>query len=558
MIAGGVEKLLKEGNYKTIETTNLRVQPGSLVIDGAGNFFGIEQIDANEGLVGAVYEVLAAGGYKTSKIIVSGLGSDSMSLAVDGSGNLFVADNDAIAVTELLSAGDYTTSKSLGSGLDSPTSVAVDSSGNVFVADYGHNLTKEILAEGGYTTVKTLGGGPTYSYLIAIDAADNVYFTGDNGIDFVLSEILAAGGYTTIKTLSTNFVEPSTLAVDSTGNIFVTSEYNTELGETEYAATSELVRSQPPASLTFLNTPIGHTSSDSPKSVQFQNVGNATLKGTGNLLDDTNFTVVPGSGLVPDCTAGTLSLTAGAICNLSFDFTPGSSGLLTTELTLTDNSRNATDATQSLILSGTGASTAAIAKVSPSSLNFGSLAYPGSATKTLTVTNIGTGTLAVLPSSNGPGTVITGNNCGDGVGAGKSCELQIEFKPDHLGMNHNTVTIGTNTATNPTVYVHGTATGVGSLTTLIQFGTDFGRNARTQPLTVTNYGVPGTVTVATQSGTTPFSVISNGCTAGITDGNSCTIEVQYLPTQSGSVKGYLELVPSIGAKQVIGMEGNEY
>jgi hypothetical protein len=547
-----LEKMLVADSYKKIEASNPKLLPAA--IDGAGNYFGFESVQGNEGPLAVVYETTAASGYKTSKQIALGLNNPS-DIALDSSGNIFATEYDSGLVREALAADGYTTIKTLGGRYSGPEGIALDTAGNVFILSNSGGI-QEILAAGGYTTSKILAGGEAFGLTaLTLDAADNVYAV----VGGTVVELLAATHYdTVVKDLSVA-TNVSAVMADPWGNLFLTNWYGGERWNPTYNyKTTELVRSQPPASLTFLNTPIGHTSSDSPKSVQFQNVGNATLKGTGNLLDEPNFTVVPGSGLVPDCTAGTLSLTAGAICNLSFDFTPGSSGLLTTELTLTDTSANATDATQSLILSGTGASTAAIAKVSPSSLNFGSLAYPGSATRTLTVTNIGTGTLAVLPSSNGPGTVITGNNCGDGIGAGKSCELQIEFKPDHLGMNHNTVTIGTNTATNPTVYVHGTATGVGSLTTLIQFGTDFGRNARTQPLTVTNYGVPGTVTVATQSGTTPFSVISNGCTAGITDGNSCTIEVQYLPTQSGSVKGYLELVPSIGAKQVIGMEGNEY
>ena len=40
-----------------------------------------------------------------------------------------------------------------------PFGVAVDGSGNVFVADRDNNAVKEILAAGGYTTVNTLESG---------------------------------------------------------------------------------------------------------------------------------------------------------------------------------------------------------------------------------------------------------------------------------------------------------------------------------------------------------------------------------------------------------------
>ena len=83
-------------------------------------------------------------------------------MAVDGSGNVFVADSGNNAVKEILAAGGYTTVNTLGGGFSSPRGVAVDGSGNVFVADTGNNAVKEIPAScvaGQYTTVNTLGSG---------------------------------------------------------------------------------------------------------------------------------------------------------------------------------------------------------------------------------------------------------------------------------------------------------------------------------------------------------------------------------------------------------------
>src|SRR4051812_32516487 len=56
-------------------------------------------------------------------------------VAVDGSGNVFVADSNNSAVKEIVAAGGYTTVNTLGSGFNTPFGVAVDGSGNVFVAD---------------------------------------------------------------------------------------------------------------------------------------------------------------------------------------------------------------------------------------------------------------------------------------------------------------------------------------------------------------------------------------------------------------------------------------
>ena len=47
----------------------------------------------------------------------------------------------------------------LGSGFNQPQGVAVDNSGNVFVADTANGAVKEILAAGGDAAIKTLGNG---------------------------------------------------------------------------------------------------------------------------------------------------------------------------------------------------------------------------------------------------------------------------------------------------------------------------------------------------------------------------------------------------------------
>jgi hypothetical protein len=302
----------------------------------------------------------------------------------------------------------------------------------------------------------------------------------------------------------------------------------------------------------FDTTIVGTTSSDSPLSATVQNVGNASLTFSGlSLIDNIDFGLVAGSGTPPDCTGG-LSLAPSAECNLSADFTPQSGGSLTSSLVLTDNAGNAAAATQSIPLSGIGTTV----QVSPSILEFGSIPYPGSATLPLTITNTGGSVLTVNPSSNGRGAVITGNTCGAGIGSGKSCTLQVELKPVQLGLNTNTLTIATNAATSPNVPVRGTATGVGSVNTVLDFGTIKGRgNTETLPLNITNYGVPGTVTVASSTGATQYKATFNGCATGITAGNSCIIEVEFAPIRTGTDITYLKLIPSTGPYEMIKLTG---
>jgi sugar lactone lactonase YvrE len=196
--------------------------PMGMAVDGSGNVF-VADYGNN-----AVKEILAAGGYAA----VNPLGSGFLQpggVAVDGSGNVFVADTFNDAVKEILAAGGYTTVKTLGSGFHIPERVAVDGSGNVFVADYGNDAVKEILAADGYTTVKTLGSGFFTPAGVAVDGSGNV-FVADHGNNAV-KEILAAGGYTIVKTLGSGFNQPYSVAVDGIGNVFVADTGNNAVKE---------------------------------------------------------------------------------------------------------------------------------------------------------------------------------------------------------------------------------------------------------------------------------------------------------------------------------------
>ena len=64
----------------------------------------------------------------------------------------------------------------LGSGFGGPTGVAVDGSGNVYVADSGSNAVEKIPYSGGsYGTPVTLGSGFSNPFGVAVDGAGNVY-----------------------------------------------------------------------------------------------------------------------------------------------------------------------------------------------------------------------------------------------------------------------------------------------------------------------------------------------------------------------------------------------
>ena len=211
-------------------TVNSGLDISGIAVDGSGNVFVADFGN------GDVREVLAASGSiplnPTIKTLASGFGGIGYTgpggVAVDTNGNVFVTDPGNNAVKEILAVDGSIplnpTIKTLGSGFGAPWGIALDGSGDVFVADTGNGAVKEILAVDGSIpsnpVIRILGSGFRSPLGVAVDAKGNVY-VGDDGTDEV-TEILAVDGSIptdpTIKTLAIGSAE--SVAVDSSGNVY--------------------------------------------------------------------------------------------------------------------------------------------------------------------------------------------------------------------------------------------------------------------------------------------------------------------------------------------------
>ncbi len=224
-----VKEILAAGGYTTVNTLGSGFDnPNGIAVDGSGNVFVSDYFNH------AVKELPAAGGYTTIKTLVSGNDFNGpQDISIDGSGNLFVPISGNGTVVEIFAAEEYTTYKILSSGFTYPIGMALDGSGNIFIADfYAGNAVKEILAAGGYTTVKTLGSGFNGPIGVALDASGNVFVA--DLYNNAVKEILAVGGYTKVNTV-TSFPSPYCLALDSSGNLFVGSYNQNEIDKLDYA-----------------------------------------------------------------------------------------------------------------------------------------------------------------------------------------------------------------------------------------------------------------------------------------------------------------------------------
>ncbi len=183
----------------------------SVAVDGTGNVFVADQ-GANE-----IFEIPSSGGYNTVTQIATGYTfSGPSGVAVDTSGNLYVTDTGNNAVVEISEPG-FTSVTPLGSGINAPTGIAVDSSGDVFIADSGVTI-KEIVAPE-YSSVVTDAGGFGSIDNLAIDAQGNLYASDENSAHDSIYEIPAAGAYSTVLTLAHYSQSAQGVAVDANGDI---------------------------------------------------------------------------------------------------------------------------------------------------------------------------------------------------------------------------------------------------------------------------------------------------------------------------------------------------
>ncbi|MCL2659100.1 MAG: Ig-like domain repeat protein [Acidobacteriaceae bacterium] len=152
---------------------------------------------------------------------------------------------------------------------------------------------------------------------------------------------------------------PFSVAVDRNGNVYVADTVNNRVLELDFA--------DPPGPFSFATTHLDSTSTDSPKTVPIENIGNATLTfpapetGSNPVISPASFTLSSsGSTVCPLTESGSStpeSLVANATCDLTISFTPAELGTIAGALTLTNDSLNAPApvyATQTISLNGIG------------------------------------------------------------------------------------------------------------------------------------------------------------------------------------------------------------
>jgi hypothetical protein len=236
------------------------IWPYGVAVDASGNIFVTDGFGGDLVEPSSTIRKITAGGVVTtfagstsSGGSADGTGSAAQfsgatGLAVDGSGNLFVADRQNSLIRKVTPAGVVTTAAVVtetevgGGGFDPVTEVAVDANSNLFIVQ--GTRVRKITTGGVLTTIAGsarshgyadgMGSAARFESLagIAVDGSGNLFVT-DFG-NATIRKISAAGAVTTFAGLAgvrgsedgiggaARFQAPTGVAVDRSGNLFVT------------------------------------------------------------------------------------------------------------------------------------------------------------------------------------------------------------------------------------------------------------------------------------------------------------------------------------------------
>ncbi|MBI4851018.1 MAG: IPT/TIG domain-containing protein [Acidobacteria bacterium] len=323
--AGGVP-FLGDGGDALESSLN---RPEGVAVDGAGNIFVVDSSNHRIRMIdtAGVITTIAGNGVRG----FTGDGTSALaaslnlpkSIALDSSGNLFIADfgNSRVrrvdAITGIITtvAGNGIRSFSGDNGLATnaslrfPQGITVDLAGNILIADTGNNRIRRVDSQTGLITTiagngnKTIGEDGAIATstaigaveIIAVDSSNNIFFLASSSgrirrinpstqtITTVVGDgtkgFAGDGGAATTAKLNS----PEDFKIDTLGNIFISDSVNSRIRRVD-AKTGVIATVAGSGELAFGGDGGAATTSslNLPKSIAVDGLGNLIISDTGN------------------------------------------------------------------------------------------------------------------------------------------------------------------------------------------------------------------------------------------------------------------------------------
>jgi len=231
-----------------IATSQCVNRPTGVTVDSSGNLYiasdnRIRKVASGTGIITTVAGNGTYGYSGDNGLATLASFKNTYSVAVDSSGNLYIADQDNNRIRKVAyGTGIITTVASV----NSPAGITVDSNGNLYIADFGNNCIRKVASGTGIIT--TVAGNGTAGFsgdngaataaslnhpnAVAVDSSDNLYIV-DGGnrrirkVDYVTGVISTVAGNGTQgfsgdngTATSASLNNPYGVTIDNNGNLY--------------------------------------------------------------------------------------------------------------------------------------------------------------------------------------------------------------------------------------------------------------------------------------------------------------------------------------------------
>ncbi|MEU1998012.1 hypothetical protein ABZ511_26525, partial [Nocardia gamkensis] len=300
-------------------------QPCSVAVDGAGNLYiadlynqRVRRVDP-AGVITTVAGTGTAGYNGDNQLAINADLNAPEGVAVDGSGNLYIADSHNERVRRVDPAGVITTVAGTGTDgyngdnqlaidadLDYPCSVAVDGAGNLYIADLHNQRVRRVDPAGIITTVAGTGtdgyNGDNQPAInadlnqpcsVAVDGAGNLYIADPHNQR--VRRVDPAGVITTVAGTGTEGYNGDNrpaidadldylcgVVVDGSGNLYIADTSNQRVRRVDPAGVITTVAGTGTDGYDGDNQPAINVDLDYPQGVAVDGSGNLYIADTGN------------------------------------------------------------------------------------------------------------------------------------------------------------------------------------------------------------------------------------------------------------------------------------